>query len=204
MISRRNVVLSSAFSRLAGSVSISIISMDGNLCDIHLYIENGMQYMHGSVEFRSRVSDKILGRAAQNFLWVHLAMSEILQCITQGDIEKVLEELPPGMEPLYHRMEANIARSNKSSDIGLAKRILSWEICSRQSLSIKEMSEALEPDFPSILDLKYTISQGCGQFIVVDNKGLVIHQTAREYLTKIPSLRCGFDTAVGHEELFSR
>lgn len=206
MISRCNVVLSSAFSRLAGSVSLDIIPMDDNLGDIRLYVENEMQYMHGSVEFHSRVSHKILERAAQNFLWVHLAMSEILQCHTQDDIERVLEELPPGMEPLYHRMEINVARSNKSSDIELAKRILSWTICSRRSLTIKEMAEALKPDFSAILDLKHTISQVCGQFIVVDSKGLVsmIHQTAREYLTKTQNLRCGIDIAVGHEVLFSR
>lgn len=206
MISRRNVALSSAFSRLAGSVPVDIISMDDKVGDIRLYVKNEMQYMHGSVEFRSRVSHKVLERAAQNFLWVHLAMSEILQCHTQDDIEKVLEELPPGMEPLYHRMEANVARSNRSSDIELAKRILSWAICSRRSLTIKEMSEALNPDFSTILDLRHTISQVCGQFVVVDNKGLVsmIHQTARDYLTKTQNLRCGVDIAVGHEVLFSR
>lgn len=205
-ISRRNVVLSSAFSRLAGSVSLDIISMDENLVDIRLYVDNEMQYMHGSVEFCTRVSHKILERAAQNFLWVHLAMSEILQCHTQDDIEKVLEELPPGMEPLYHRMEANVARSNKSSDVELAKKILSWTICSRRSLTLNEMSEALKPDFTTILDLRHTISQVCGHFIVVDSKGLVsmIHQTAREYLTKTPKLRCGVDIMVGHEVLFSR
>lgn len=206
MISRRNVRLSSAFSRLAGSVSVDIISMDDNLVDIRLYVENEMQYMHGSVEFRSRVSHKILKSAERNFLWVHLATSEILQCHTQDDIEKALEELPAGMEQLYHRMEANVARSNKPSDIELAKKILSWAICSRRSLTIKEMAEALKPNFASILDLKHTISQVCGQFIVVDSKGLVsmIHQTAREYLTKTRNLRCGIDIAVGHEVLFSR
>lgn len=206
VISRRSVVLSSAFSRLTGSVSVDIISMDDNLGDIRLYIDNEMQNMHGSEEFRNCVSHKILERAAQNFLWVHLALSEILQCHTQDDIEKVLEELPAGMEPLYHRMEANIARSNKPSDIELAKRILSWAICSRRSLTIKEMSEALKPDFSTVLDLKHTISQVCGQFIVVDSKGLVsmIHQTAREYLTKTRNLRCIVDIAVGHEVLFSR
>ncbi|MCJ1466023.1 hypothetical protein MMC07_004642 [Pseudocyphellaria aurata] len=205
-ISRRNVVLSSAFSKLAGSVSLDILSMDDNLGDIRLYVENEMQYMHGSVEIRTRVSHKILERAAQNFLWVHLAMSEILQCHTQDDIERVLEELPPGMEPLYHRMEANVARGNKSSDIEIAKKLLSWAICSRRSLTITEMAEALEPDFSAFLDLRHTISQVCGHFIVVDSKGLVsmIHQTAREYLTKTPKLRCGVDIMVGHEVLLSR
>lgn len=206
MISRCNAALSSGFSRLANSISIDIISMDDNLGDIRFYVENEMQYMHGSLEFRSRVSDKILERAAQNFLWVHLAMSEILQCHTQDDIEKVLEELLPGMESLYQRMEANIARNNKSSDVELTKSILSWAICSRRSLTIEGMLEALKPDFPTILDLKHTINQVCGQFIVIDSQGLVsmIHHTAQEYLTKTGNLRCGVEITLTHELLFSR
>lgn len=164
--SRRNVILSSAFTRLASSISLEYLSIDNNLRDIRLYVESEMHYMHGNSEFRDRMIHKVLERADANFLWVHLAVQEILQCHTQDDIGRVLEELPPGMESLYYRMQANIVRSNKSGDIELAKQILSWAICSRRPLSVDELSEALDSDFPDILDLKHTISQVYGQFIV--------------------------------------
>lgn len=206
VISRRNVNLSSAFTRLASSVSLDQLSIDSNLQDIHLYVHNEMQYMHGSLEFRDYVIRKILERVEGNFLWVHLAIKEILQCHTQDDIERVLKDLPPGMEPLYSRMQANIVRNNKSGDIELAKHILSWVICSRRPLTIEELSEALKPEISAILDLKHTISQACGQFIVIDGKGSIsmIHQTAKEYLTKTPNLRCGVDMIVSHGMIFAK
>ncbi|KAL9121836.1 MAG: hypothetical protein Q9187_001611 [Circinaria calcarea] len=205
IVSRRSTSLSSAIHRLSNSVRLDDMSTENNSHDIHLYVEAEMQYMHGTPEFRSSVSQKVLNRASGNFLWVHLASKEILQCNTQNDIELALEELPAGMEPLYHRMEANVAKSNKATDVELAKRLLIWTICSRHPLGVEEFGQALQPESP-ILDLRHTISQLCGQFVVVDNKDRVvmIHQTAREYLTKTPNLRCSIDIANGHEALLSR
>ena len=206
VVSRCNVNLSSAFTRLASSISLDRLPIDNNIQDIRLYVESEMHYMHGRSEFRDRVMHKILERAGGNFLWVHLAIKEILQCHTQDDIERVLEELPPGMESLYHRMQANIAQSDKSGDIELAKQILSWAVCSRRPLTVDELSKALDSDFPDILDLKHTIAQVCGHFIVVDGKGNVslIHRTAKEYLTRSPNPRCGVDMMNGHELIFSK
>ena len=206
VVSCQITTLSSAFERLACSITVSIISAKSNSDDIRLYAEREMQYLHGDPEFIESVVQRILERVSGNFLWVHLALKEILQCHTPEDIEHALENLPAGMESLYQRMEGNVARSNRAANIKLAKRLLVWTICSRRPLNLDELSQALQPEFPIFLDLNHTISQICGQFVVIDNKDCVVmvHQTAREYLTRTPNLRCSVDLIASHEALLSK
>jgi hypothetical protein len=68
-----------------------------------------MECMHGDVEFREKIVDKVVNRSEGNFLWVILAVKEILQSHGVEDVEQVLREMPSGMESLYRRMEATIA-----------------------------------------------------------------------------------------------
>ena len=206
VISRYNSSLSLAFERLSHSIPVKTMSIEKNVDDIQLYVESEMRYLHGSLDFKVHVTRQILKKAMGNFLWVHLASREVLQCHTQGDIEAVLRELPAGMKSLYQRMEINMAQHSKAADIELARRIFTWTVCSHQTLSVQDLSYALQPQLSAFLDLKRTISQVCGQFIVVDGKNHItmVHQTAREFLTTEPNLRCGIDVASGHEEILLR
>src|SRR6202044_1385446 len=103
------------------------------------------------------------------FLWVNLAITEILQCLTPADIEETLEGLPSGMGELYHRMELLILKSTRPRDQDLARTILTWAACPRRPLTLPELEQALKPEFPVLLDLSFTISQVCGQFVVIDS-----------------------------------
>ena len=204
VLSRFTPVLSMAFTKLASSLPVDIFTIGQNHTDIRFYVEKEMLGMHGSDAFKKRVTERILERAEGNFLWVHLASQEILQCNTQDDIEQVLEELPAEMKSMYHRMDGHIARGGKPADIELAKSILTWVICSRRPLYLDELSQALEPRH--IMDLRHTINQICGQFVIVDGRGVVsmIHQTAREFLTTADNLRCSVNIQFGHEVLFAK
>ncbi|EFX02462.1 3-hydroxyacyl-CoA dehydrogenase [Grosmannia clavigera kw1407] len=123
-----------------------------------------------------------------NFLWTKLVLDEILDCHTEDSVKDVLAEVPDDMMLLYKRMEHNLVLSKKKSSPSLVasiRAILEWTTCAQRSLSVAELSQALKEELPGLLDLKRTITDICGQFILVDNEDTVamVHHTAREYFT---------------------
>src|SRR5204863_1480188 len=203
IVSRKTESLSLAFERLSVSTPVDVIQKDGyehNISDIRLYVEKEIKYMRGSDELKRQITESILHQANGNFLWVHLVLDEILSCHTEQAIRQTLGEVPAGMGALYQRMELAVAKNPKLADRILAKTLISWAICARRPLTLKELSQALTPKFPEFLDLKRTIQDVCGQFIVVDDKSNIamVHQTARDYLTKTPDLQFSIDLKEAH------
>ena len=208
-ISRNTESLSLAFERLAVSVPVDIIQKDSQehvISDISTYVEKEIRYMRGSADLKQQITESILHRAEGNFLWVHLVLEEISSCHTEQSIQRTLEDIPAGMGALYHRMELAVANNPRHVDRMLAKTILKWTICAHRSLTLKELSQALRPEFPEFLDLKSTIQDVCEQFIVIDQKlrVVMIHQTARDYLTKTPDLQFSINLKESHSELFAK
>lgn len=204
--SRKTSEIATAFERISSMTSVENVSVAENINDIRLYATTEMDYMHGTVEFKDEIVDEIVRRAEGNFLWVYLTLKEIMQCHSPDDVKQVLSEIPPGMEAIYKRMETAIARLSRASDLSLARMILSWATYSRRPLDTEELMRALQPEMPSIIDLQFTISQVCGNFVVVDHKNRVtlVHQTAREYLVKNAQLPFSLTAREVQEELFRR
>ncbi|KAL8747538.1 MAG: hypothetical protein Q9184_007585, partial [Pyrenodesmia sp. 2 TL-2023] len=203
LVGRSTEILSTALQQLEPSIQVDRLAVDQAKGDLELYVTQEMQYMRGDQHLKTRVIQRICDMAKGNFLWVHLVLKEILQCHTAVAIDQALEELPSELEPLYRRMEAALSRTSKAADRGLAKAIFTWVICSQRALMLEELSEALEPEFSHILDIQVSISQVCGEFIVIDAGSRVelVHQTAREYLVKTPSLEHSITLGLGHQDL---
>lgn len=207
--SRRTESLSLAFNRLSVSVPVDTIQNDYHadiMSDIRVYVEHELKFMRGTENLKLQVTESILHRADGNFLWVRLVLEEILGCHTQQAIMQTLEEVPAGMGALYQRMELSISNNSKEADRVLAKTLLRWIVCAHHPLTLKELSQALSPEFPEFLDLKRTIQDVCGQFVVVDRSSHVamVHKTARDYLTQTPSLYFFIDEKKSHGELFAK
>ena len=207
--SRRTESLSLAFERLSVSVPVDKIQRDFHAditSDIQIYVENEVKFMRGTEDLKMQVTKSILSRADGNFLWVRLVLEEILGCHTQQAIMQTLEEIPAGMGALYQRMELTISNNSKKADQVLAKMLLTWIVCAHRLLTLEELSQALTPEFPEFLDLKRTIQDVCGQFVVVDHSSHVamVHKTARDYLTQTPGLCFFIDEKKSHAELFSK
>lgn len=100
----------------------------------------------------------------------------------------------------------NIARDLKEGDKDLAKHILTWAACARRAMTLLELSQALEAEFPAVLDLRHAIGEVCGQFVVIDGSSHVamVHQTARDYLLKTPDLEFSITALEAHRQLFTR
>ncbi len=206
LIGRKNQSQYVAFGKLAQVYQVDRLSADTPGQDLRMYVAKEMEYMHGRPSFKENVISKILDRANGNWLWVHLVVREILDCHTEAAIDQALEEIPADLEPLYQRMEAGLVRTSRPADKGLAILILTCATCSQRSLSLEELSQVIQPEYSTVLDLKHTLSQVCGDFVIVDNKSRVtmVHQTAREYLTKTPDLQFFISPPTGHHKLFSK
>ena len=206
LLSRRSPDLVVAFERLATSGTIQNLKIEDNEHDIRKYVEQEIDYMHAPIDLKAQVIRKLLERANGNFLWVNLALTEILQCLTPEDIEETLEGLPTGMEELYHRMELLIMSFTKPRDQDLAKTILSWAACPRRPLHLDELEQALKPEFPVLLDPGFTINKVCGQFVVIDSSSQVVmvHQTAREYLLKSTESSLVIIPVEAHQKMFAK
>ena len=208
VISRETESLSRAFDRLSAHIPISTIQWNNQqetTSDIQVYIENELKYMRGAEDLKLEVKQDILNRADGNFLWVHLVLEEVLGCHTQEAISKTLEEIPTGMSALYQRMELTMSTNTREADKVLAKTLLTWVVCAHHPLSLKELSEALKPIFPEFLDLKRTILDVCGQFIIVDRnwRAVLVHKTARDFLITQRDTYFHIDENMSHKELFA-
>ncbi|KAL8781299.1 MAG: hypothetical protein Q9213_006074 [Squamulea squamosa] len=206
IISRQSPDLAMSFERLKKHTTVETLFVKESHRDIRLFVEKEMELMRASEDLKEDVVQKLLAKADGNFLWVHLAVDEILQCHTEDDVQQALDAIPTGITSLYERMEVAITKGAKPSSLALARTILQWAACPRRPVSLDELSQALQPEYRPMLDLGHTISQVCGQFVVVDSASrlVMVHQTARDYLTQTSSDQFSIDQEKAHKELFAK
>ena len=207
IISRKTEPLVLAFDRLSGRLPVHLLEKgahDFNSVDIQTFVNEEIKHMRGSKELKEQVASRVVTRASGNFLWVRLVLEEVLSCHTEEAIQETLDEIPSDMTDLYRRMELAIMNNSKKGDKSLARTLLQWTICAQRPLSLKELSEALRPEFPTFLDLGRTIRDVCGQFIQVNQTGHVgmVHQTARDYLLQTVNDELCVKPKRTHEILF--
>ncbi|KAK6075021.1 NACHT and WD domain-containing protein [Seiridium cupressi] len=206
LTSRWSPALFTSFGRINSKVPSSWFSLDKNSTDMRIFIEEELQYLSWDDSVKDEVMSKILSQANDNFLWVRLILEEIKDCHTDDDVRYALNELPPGMESLYQRMEEAISRIRKPSDKNLSRQLLMWAVYARRPVSLDELSEVLEPESGRVLDLPTTINRLCGHFLVVegDNRLGLLHQTTREYLMSSNGLPFSLSASNCHNELFQK
>ncbi|CAA9958491.1 WD40 repeat-containing protein [Pyrenophora teres f. maculata] len=205
VMSRESPELSLGFEQLRRNIAVDTLPITSkSQGDIQAYVEDRLALPRWEEKFKKEVTSMILQRAEGNFLWVHLAIKEVLRRHTSEDIRKALEKMLSGMESMYYRMALEVVNDLGPTDRQLARRILTWAMFSRRALTLVQLEEALRPFFGKILDLRKTITATCGFFVVVDMSENVtmIHQTARDYLTHTPELDLYIDTENLHLELF--
>ena len=204
--SRKTEPIHMGVAKIARSLRLTKLDnqkLDHNARDIRRLAELEVGHMRGTEDIKNLVIQKITAGAEGNFLWARLVLEEIACCQTASDVQETLDEFPSDMQKLYDRMEHTILELPRSSSRLLAKDLLQWTVGARRPMCLRELSQALEPDFPEILDLRRTISDVCGHFIRVDTSGCVvmIHQTAREFLVQPRETELFIDMRANHEAL---
>lgn len=204
--SRWNPALLAAHERVRSKICSSALSIDEDSTDIRIYTEEQLNYLNWRATIKQDIMGKVLQNANGNFLWVYLVLEEIKDCHTESDLEKRFEELPPGMENLYRRMEDTICQIRRTSDKDLSRHLLLWAIYTRRAISVDELGSLLEPEHGQLLDISHTIDRLCGHFVVVEGgqRIALLHQSAREYLMTTSTLPFSLDGATAHCELFEK
>lgn len=184
------------------------MALNGSEADLELYVEEEMQSMFGDDAFKQETATRVLQKAEGNFLWVHLVVREILECITMDDVETALTSVPQELNPLYSRMDQRLADTFRLRPEGkhLGQTILTWACCSRYPLLLEEVSEALSPEFSKIIDIRQTVQKVCGEFVVVDKRNYLsmMHASARDFLLSESGLNYYIQPEEAHQGLFRK
>ncbi|KAI0540426.1 hypothetical protein GGR58DRAFT_146121 [Xylaria digitata] len=209
ILSRNSESIFAVFDRLSRKIPVSKIekSTTGhNQQDIKHFVRMELDHMRGSSQFRDKLLQDIMERSEGNFLWVKLVLEEIMGCHTEENIREVLEEIPSDMALMFERMEKNLLQSIRQSDKPLIRALLEWSTCAQRPLSLNELSQALQPEFSGIIDLKRTVRETSGQFVQVDeyNKVFILHHTTREYFTRSSESEFRINSKESHEKLFKK
>ncbi|KAI4596201.1 hypothetical protein KJ359_005708 [Pestalotiopsis sp. 9143b] len=199
---------SRSIDRLRAAIDADVfnhVSMSAPEQSLQCYIDQELQYTHWTESLKDTVTRKLLTKSRGNFLWLHLVIKELIECNTQEAVDAALSETPVELSELYKKIHDDLVKELRLADKKLGKAILSWITCSEKHLSLEELKEALEPQFP-LIDLKSTIGKLCGDFVVVDKKeGVsVVHHTAKEFLLQNPTLELAIDPTAANTTLFKK
>jgi WD40 repeat protein len=209
LLSRNTDTITTGIDRISLSVPVDRVekpNRDHNKEDIRLFVQQELRSMRGGIEFKESLTEQLLARCEGNFLWTKLVLDEVLRCHTEKDIQEVLGDVPDDMTELYRHMERNLTGSARKSNRPLILTLFQWAVCAQRPLNLKEMSQALQPQFSSFVDLRWTIKDTCGQFLQVQDNGRIdmIHHTAREYLTRTSDGEFRVESRKAHGILFQR
>ena len=206
ILCRDTQALVAAFNRLSKSIPVSHHPLQPMKEDLRNYVYEKMVMMHGGEKFKRTISDEFVRKADGNFFWATLVLREVLRCHTEDAVFEALGEVPGDLEPLYERMNSTLAKNGRQLDREMGLSILSWIACSRYPLNLSDLGEALKPEYPKILDLKYTISCVCGEFLIVDGKSVVsmVHSSARDYLFQNSDLNYHIHREASHHRILTK
>ncbi|KAK4642315.1 hypothetical protein QC761_507640 [Podospora bellae-mahoneyi] len=160
------------------------ISTEETLPDIERLVASKAQSIIAEDdESRGRLVKRIIDKSKGSFLWTQLVLDELADTFSEEAVKQVLDEVPRGMEQLYHRALETMTRETRGKPI--IKAVLEWTTCALRPLTILELNVCLEIQlrdrFPQLQD---TIAALCGQLVSVDKlqRVQIIHETAREFL----------------------
>lgn len=161
------------------------VSFSDTRSDMALYLEGNREKLHvGDAKQRDDFLRRILDKSDGCFLWIRLVLEELAMAWSVQHVERVLEELPLGMDRLYTRA-LHIMSSKPQHARELARAILTWTVCAIRPLTVSELQAALEADVgDTIQDVEAAISSLCAQLVYIDkaDRVLMVHPTARTFL----------------------
>jgi WD40 repeat protein len=182
----------------------SEISVEDSLNDIRLYLQNEADCLPISdLEKRQSLIEKIISKSAGCFLWIRVVLRELERAWSEEQIEDILEEVPPEMEPLYDRAVEIISRNAQSKH--LAHAILTWILCAVRPLKTTELQDALKRGMNmKMFRFDKSVETLCGHLISIQKSGSItmVHTTAREYLlNRVHDSGFMVDKALSHQKM---
>ncbi|KAI1141765.1 hypothetical protein F5Y05DRAFT_272392 [Hypoxylon sp. FL0543] len=206
VFSRPVPTLSQSFQKAGRRIYVNSVALPSNEEDIRLFVAEEIEYLPSDDDFKLQTTNEIIRRSQGNFLWASLVLKRVVRCHRQDQVKRVLEETPDGMDELYDRMSTAVADLDLQEDKVLSRILFSWAMYAKTPLTVEELSEPYANEFGSVMDLKHTISQICGQFVVVDtnNRLSLVHHSAHDYLRRAGLHSFSLDAETVHEDLLCK
>ncbi|KAK0719663.1 hypothetical protein B0H67DRAFT_642995 [Lasiosphaeris hirsuta] len=172
-----NLALESPGAKLSLEVNSEAVSQAIKTYIIYKVAE--VSLLRSSPVQRTVIQQKLLEKAESTFLWVDLVLRSIRGLLAEDAVRRI-DEIPPGLPPLYDRMMGGISKStNNYRDSCLA--MLSVATLAYRPLHILELRTLTGLKYETA-DLEKIIDM-CGSFLtLVDNYVYPIHQSAKDYL----------------------
>ncbi|ORY61680.1 uncharacterized protein BCR38DRAFT_411531 [Pseudomassariella vexata] len=195
-----------AVQRAGKKTRVVDMSLPVNENDIRAVVAEEIDYLPCDETFKIETVAEITKRAHSNFLWASLVFKRVANCRRQEQVKKVLLTTPDGMDKLYSRMLDVIAGLDMPEDVVLASIFLSWAMYAKTPLTVEELSEPYITELNSIMDLKHTVNEVCGQFVTVNthNRVTLVHHSAHEYLRRHTHHPFSLEPQKSHEEMFGK
>ncbi|KAK5125705.1 hypothetical protein LTR85_011979 [Meristemomyces frigidus] len=182
-------------------VHIDAISEETTNADIQLFLLENTEYL--PTRDRTYTAKMLLAKSDGCFLWTKLALEELRQGLTRSGIQRILDEVPSGMDNIYNRIIQSVFERAREQTMIVA--ILDWTTCAIRSLTTEELHHALRLDMNDEIDgdIRRFVEANCGQLVVVDTNDRVrmVHLTAREFLFSDKNTTHRFVRAEGHRRL---
>jgi len=184
-------------------VQLTELAMTDNLKDIRLFLNDEMEDFIADEDFKQQTVDQIAARSQGNFLWASLVTKRVVECLRPEDVKRVLQDTPDGMDRLYHRMAEAIGKLDLEADKNLCRVLLSWAVYGCRPVAVEELVEPYAAELGTLMDLKHTVNQICGQFVAINtnNQLTLVHHTAREYLRTTAKLPFSLEASDVNEDL---
>jgi hypothetical protein len=132
---------------------------------------------------RDRVRHEMLRKSNGTFLWAALVLQE-LEAVQSWDMLRVLDDMPPGLVPLYNRMVKKVEQLNPN-DKEICRLLLSTATLAYRPLQLLELGlvSGLRKDIASDIRSVERAIDMCGSFLTVRNSYVyLIHQSAKDFL----------------------
>ncbi|KAH0566184.1 hypothetical protein GP486_000416 [Trichoglossum hirsutum] len=202
--SRPSLELQSQLQLMNPAAEMQQILPEHTIDDIRRYVENHTDFPSmQDRKTRRQLVATILDKSEGCFLWVRLVLKELRKVHSVTATQKILEDVPQGMDKLYVRTLASVSEASYGKP--LAKAILMWAVCSVRPLTTTELKHALQIDInDTVHNPENQIASLCGHLAYVDPQFRVkiIHQTARNFLLNPDSeSEFAFHEKDGHQRL---
>lgn len=199
IISRKTPEIDAEFKKIPEEAKWDAVAIDGRLDDHRRFVEDQLEWSEIPA-FKESITKRLLNQSQGSFLWLRLTVERINKCRTTESVEQAMQELPAGMQELYDRMGQSISEQ-EPADRFLTCHILAWVTCAIRTLSVNELTEALESQSQA-----RSIADPCAGFVSVDNYANVtlIHQTAKEYLLSAKGQPYAVEKTASHERISLR
>ncbi|RYP19860.1 hypothetical protein DL765_003114 [Monosporascus sp. GIB2] len=178
MSSRLGMDLDREFQKLRLSYDVfrqETINSEDTKNDMRAYINRQLETLPFNLEDRQEVISMVLTKSQGIFLWVTLAVEEILATVhSKTGVQEALESMPSEMSDFF------------------------------QQILDTELQAALKPEFGHLLSLEYTINQVCPHLLKLEETTLLvqpIHATVRDFLLQEPPSEFAVDSGDAHQKL---